>query len=110
MWAKNIVHICMNISAGEKVLLVTDQAMAQMRERLMAEILTANPGQVWTYVLSDAQRPLVEYPPLLHQAATEVDAAMVFYSRLSPEGGTRPAGLLAHLPREWHTRGLRRAD
>ena len=66
MWAKNIVHICMNISAGEKVLLVTDQAMAQMRERLMAEILTANPGQVWTYVLSDAQRPLVEYPPLLH--------------------------------------------
>jgi leucyl aminopeptidase (aminopeptidase T) len=85
MWAKNIVHICMNISAGEKVLLVTDQAMAQMRERLMAEILTTNPAQVWTYVLSDAQRPLVEYPPLLHQAATEVDAAMVFYSRLPPE-------------------------
>jgi leucyl aminopeptidase (aminopeptidase T) len=75
----------MNISAGEKVLLVTDRPMAQMRERLMAEILTANPGQVWTYVLSDAERPLMEYPPLLHQVAMEVDAAMVFYSQVSPE-------------------------
>ncbi len=85
MWAKNIVHTCMNISAGEKVLLVTDRPMAQMRERLMAEILTANPGQVWTYVLSDAERPLVEYPPLLHQAAREVDAAMVFCAQVPPE-------------------------
>jgi leucyl aminopeptidase (aminopeptidase T) len=85
MWAKNIVHICMNISAGENVLLITDQAMAHMRERLMAEILAAKPGQVWTYVLSDAQRPLVEYPPLLHRVATEVEAAMVFYSHSPPE-------------------------
>jgi leucyl aminopeptidase (aminopeptidase T) len=85
MWAKNIVHTCMNISAGEKVLLVTDQPMTQMRERLMAEILTTNPGQVWTYVLSDAERPLTEYPPLLHQAAMEVDAVMVFYSQVPPE-------------------------
>jgi leucyl aminopeptidase (aminopeptidase T) len=85
MWAKNIVHICMNISAGENVLLITDQAMAEMRERLMAEILGAKPGQVWTYVLSDAQRPLVEYPQLLHRAAAEVDAAMVFYSHALPE-------------------------
>jgi len=85
MWAKNIVHTCMNISAGEKVLLVTDQSMAQMRERLMAEILIANPGQVWTYVISDAERPLVEYPPLLHQAAREVDATLVFYAQVPPE-------------------------
>jgi leucyl aminopeptidase (aminopeptidase T) len=85
MWAKNIVHICMNIAAGEKVLLVTDQPMAHMRERLMAEVLAADPGQVWTYVLSDAERPLVEYPPLLHQTAAEVEAAMVFFSRVPSE-------------------------
>lgn len=85
MWAANIVHTCMKISAGEKVLLITDQSMVQMRERLMAEILSANPGQVWTYILSDAERPLVEYPPLLHQVASQVDAAMVFYSYVPSE-------------------------
>jgi leucyl aminopeptidase (aminopeptidase T) len=85
MWAKNIVRTCMNISEGEKVLLVTDQPMAEMRECLMAEIVTADPGQVWSYVLSDAERPLLEYPPLLHQVAAGVDAAMVFFSHVPPE-------------------------
>jgi leucyl aminopeptidase (aminopeptidase T) len=85
MWAKNIVRTCMNISKGEKVLLVTDQSMAHLREGLMAEILRADPGQVWSYVLSDAERPLLVYPPLLHQVAAEADAATVFYSRVPPE-------------------------
>jgi leucyl aminopeptidase (aminopeptidase T) len=75
----------MNISSGEKVLLITDQSMLQVRERLMAEILASDAGQVWSYVLSDAERPLLEYPPLLHQVAAQVDAAMVFYSQVPPE-------------------------
>jgi len=85
MWAKNIVHVCMNVSAGEKVLLITDQPMERMRERLMAEILSANPGQVWSYTLPEASRPFLKYPPLLHQVAAQADAAMVFYSRTPPE-------------------------
>ena len=72
MWAENIVHTCMNISADENVLLITDQPMAQVRERLMAEILSARPGQVWSHVLSDASRPLIEYPPMLHQLTAHV--------------------------------------
>lgn len=85
MWAKNIVHTCMNISAGEKVLLITDQPMAPMRERLMAEILSVGPGQVWSYVLPDTSRPLLEYPSLLHQVAAQAEAVMVFYSQVPPE-------------------------
>lgn len=85
MWALNIVHTCMNISAGEKVLLITDQPMVQMRERLMAEILSADPAQVWTYILPDAARPFLEYPSLLHRVAAQADAVIVFYSRLLPE-------------------------
>jgi leucyl aminopeptidase (aminopeptidase T) len=85
MWAKNIVHTCMNISTGETVLLITDQPMAQVREHLMAEILVANPAQVWAYILSDVGRPFLEYPPLLHQLAAQADATMVFYSRVPPE-------------------------
>ena len=85
MWARNIVHTCMNISAGEKVLLMTDQPMAPMRDRLMAEMLSADPGQVWSYVLSDASRPLLEYPSLLHQVAAQADVVMVFYARVPAE-------------------------
>ncbi|MFQ5616838.1 MAG: aminopeptidase [Anaerolineales bacterium] len=85
MWAKNIVHTCMNISVGERVLLITDQPMAQMRERLMPEILAADPAQVWGYTLPDAARPLLEYPPLLHQAAAQSEAVMVFYAHVPPE-------------------------
>ena len=96
MWGKNIVHTCMNISAGEKVLLVTDQTLSHVRERLMTEILTAEPGQVWSYVLSNASRPVLEYPPLLHQVAAQADAAMVFYSQVPPE---ETPGRLAF----WHT-------
>jgi hypothetical protein len=75
----------MNVSAGEKVLFITDQPMAQMRERLMAEILSAEPGQVWGYILPDAARPLLEYPPLLHQVAAQADVVMVFYDHVPPE-------------------------
>jgi len=75
----------MNLAAGEKVLLVTDQPMTQMRERLMPEILSVGPAEVWTYTLPDANRPLLEYPPLLHQVAAQADAAMVFYARVPPE-------------------------
>ncbi len=85
MWAKNIVHTCMNISAGEKVLLITDQPMAQMQERLLPEILAAGPAGVWTYTLPDTARPFLEYPPLLHQVAAQADVAMVFYSYVPPE-------------------------
>ncbi len=85
MWAKNIVHTCMNISASEKVLLVMGQALGEMRELLMNEILSAAPGQLWTYVIPDAARPLVEFPPLLHQVAAEADAALVFYAQVPPE-------------------------
>ena len=85
MWARNIVHTCMNLAAGEKVLLITDQPLAQMRERLMPEILSVGPAEVWTYTLPDANRPFLEYPPLLHQVAAQADVAMVFYARVPPE-------------------------
>jgi leucyl aminopeptidase (aminopeptidase T) len=75
----------MKISAGEKVLLVTGQALAGMRERLMAEILSVDPEQAWAYVIPDAARPFLEFPPLLHQVAAQADAAMVFYAQVPPE-------------------------
>lgn len=85
MWAKNVVNTCMNISTSEKVLLITDQRLAHIQERLVAEILSCSPAQVWTYILPDAERPFLEYPPLLHQVAAQADAVIVFYSRLQPE-------------------------
>jgi leucyl aminopeptidase (aminopeptidase T) len=75
----------MNISVGEKVLLITGQRLAHIQERLVAEILPCSPAQVWTYTLPDAERPFLEYPPLLHHVAAQADAVIVFYSRLQPE-------------------------
>jgi leucyl aminopeptidase (aminopeptidase T) len=85
MWAENIVHTCMNISSAERVLLVTDQPLAHMREQLMREILAASPIEVWAYVVPETARPFLEFPPLLHQVAAQADAAIVFLSRVPPE-------------------------
>ena len=84
-WAGNIVHTCMNISAGEKVLLVADQPLATVRTHLVSEVLTADPGQLWCYTLPDVARPLLEYPPLLHQVGAEADAAIVFFADVPSE-------------------------
>jgi leucyl aminopeptidase (aminopeptidase T) len=75
----------MNISAGETVLLITDQPLAHMREGLMAEIVSRDPAQVWTYTLTDAGRPLMEYPSQLHQVAAVADAVMAFFSQMPSE-------------------------
>jgi leucyl aminopeptidase (aminopeptidase T) len=85
MWAENIVHTCTNISSADRVLLVTDQPLAHMREQLMREILTADPIEVWAYVVPERARPFMEFPPVLHQVAAQADAAMVFFSRVPAE-------------------------
>jgi leucyl aminopeptidase (aminopeptidase T) len=85
MWAKNIIHTCMNISAGERVLLITDQPLAQVRERLLPEILSANPAEVWTYTIPNVARPLLEYPPLLHRIGAQAEAVVVFFANVPPE-------------------------
>lgn len=74
MWAKNIVVTCMNVSPGEKVLLITDQPLAQVREWLSAEILARAPAEFWMYTMPDATRPIESYPPLLHELVKACDA------------------------------------
>jgi leucyl aminopeptidase (aminopeptidase T) len=96
MWAENIVHTCMNIAPTERVLLVTDQPLAHMREKLMSVILTANPAEVWAYVIPETARPFLEFPPLLHQVAAQADAAMVFFAQVPAD---ETPGRLAF----WHT-------
>ena len=94
MWAKNIVQTCMNVSPGEKVLLITDQPLAQVRERLTAEILTRDPAVLWQFVITTAARPLAAFPPLLHDLGRACDVILNLRSDkgLSPTGRSVEVG------------------
>ncbi len=76
MWARNIIQTCMNVSPGEKVLLITDQPLAEVRERLTAEILACDPAELWQFVITTATRPLAAFPPPLHELARTCDVIL----------------------------------
>jgi len=85
IWAHNIVHTCMNISAGEKVLVLVDQPLMSVQAVLLTEVYAANPAEVWQFVFADDVRPLLEFPSEVHCMAAEADAAIVFFARVPPE-------------------------
>ena len=75
----------MNISAGEKVLVLVDQSLAALQAVLLREVYAASPARVWEFIFADEVRPLLEVPPEVHHAAAEADAAIVFFGRVPPE-------------------------
>ncbi len=84
-WVKNIVDVCMAIQQGEKVLLITDEPMAVMRQQLVERIAEIGAGELWSYVVTDATRPLPHYPALLYELAGSVDVVLIFEHRRNPE-------------------------
>lgn len=75
----------MNISAGEKVLVLVDQPLAALQAVLLREVYAAGPTRVWEFIFADEVRPLLEFPPEVHHAAAEADAAIIFFGRVPPE-------------------------
>lgn len=84
-WVENIVDVCMAIQTGEKVLLITDEPMAVMRQQLVERIVQVGPGELWTYTVADATRPLPHYPAALYELAGQVDVVLIFEHRRNPE-------------------------
>ncbi len=84
-WVHNIVDVCMAIQPGEKVLLITDEPMAIMRQQLVERITEIGVGEMWSYTLADATRPLPHYPAALYHLATAVDVVLIFEHRRNPE-------------------------
>jgi leucyl aminopeptidase (aminopeptidase T) len=84
-WVENIVDVCMAIQPGESVLLVTDEPMDIMRRELISRIGEVGPGELWSYVVPDAVRPLAHYPALLYDLAQRMDVVLSFEHRRNPE-------------------------
>lgn len=79
-WATNIIHTCMGVQPGEKVLIVVDEPLGFMRDALQTEALKVDPAELWTYTIPDAVRPFSEYPARLRELLGEMDVAVRFLS------------------------------
>ena len=90
-WVHNIVDVCMAIQPSEKVLLITDEPMAIMRQQLVERITEIGAGEMWSYTVADATRPLPHYPVALYHLASAVDVVLIFEHRRNPEVETSRA-------------------
>lgn len=80
IWATNIIHTCMGVQAGEKVLIAVDEPLGFVRDALQAEVLKADPAEVWTYTIPDAVRPFSEYPSRFRDLIAQMNVAVRFLS------------------------------
>jgi leucyl aminopeptidase (aminopeptidase T) len=76
-WAVNIIHTCMGLQRGEKILIVVDEPLSYARDALLAEAIKAEPGELWSYTFPNAARPFSEYPSQLLTTATQVDVVVL---------------------------------
>jgi len=84
LWATNIIHTCMGVQSGEKVLIAVDEPLSYVRDALQAEAIKAKPAELWTYTVPDTVRPLSEYPPRFREMIREVDVAIRFLATVDP--------------------------
>ncbi len=95
-WAANIVHTCMGVQRGERVLIAVDEPLSFVHEALLAEALKAGPAELWAYTFPEAARPFAEFPQRLIALAKEVDAVILLLTSLDPTVEL-PAHLAARL-------------
>lgn len=81
-WVRNIIHTCMGLQRGEKVLVVVDEPLAHGRDALLAEAARTEPAELWSYTFPKASRPLAAYPPSLLNLMTEVDAVILLLTSM----------------------------
>lgn len=74
----------MGVQPGEAVLIVVDEPLAHVRDRLLAEALTAQPGELWSYTFADSSRPFREYLARLLHLAQHVDVVILLLAGLEP--------------------------
>ncbi len=81
-WAVNIIHTCMGLQRGEKILIVVDEPLSYVRDALLVEAIKAGPSELWSYTFPNAARPFSEYPPRLLTIATQVDVVVLLLASL----------------------------
>ncbi len=89
-WASNLIHTCMHVQQGEKLLIVTDEPLAYVRDTLLAEALTAQPGDMWSYTVPNSTRPLTCLPVRLLDLSKEMDVIITLLETVHAEESTSP--------------------
>ncbi len=84
-WYENVVHVCMGIQPGERVLLITDQALAKEQQQLAQTIEAIKPTELRRWTLPEGERPLKVAPPDLLECARTFDAGIQFLASTNTE-------------------------
>ena len=79
-WVRNVVHTCMGLQRGEKVLIAVDEPLGHARDLLLAEAAKTDPAELWSYTFPNASRPISEYPSPLLALVTQVDAIVFLFA------------------------------
>lgn len=82
-WATNVIHTCMGLQRGEKILIVVDEPLGYARDALLAEASKTDPAELWSYTFPNASRPFSEYPPPLLALVTQVDAIVFLFASVN---------------------------
>lgn len=82
-WVMNIIHTCMGLQRGEKVLVIVDEPLGYARDALLAEASKTDPAELWSYTFPNASRPFSEYPPPLLALVTQVDAIILLFASIN---------------------------
>jgi len=77
-WYENVVHTCMGVQPGERVLLITDAALKEEQELLAQAIQRIGPDELLRWTLPESERPLKVAPPHLLEAARTFDVGIHF--------------------------------
>lgn len=81
-WVTNIVHTCMGLQRGEKLLVVVDEPLSYARDALLAEASKTEPAELWSYTFPNASRPISEYPSSLLTLFNQVDAIVLLLASM----------------------------
>ena len=82
-WATNVIHTCMGLQRGEKILIVVDEPLGYARDALLAEAAQTDPAELWNYTFPNASRPISEYPSPLLALVTQVDAIVFLFASVN---------------------------
>lgn len=83
-WAAVIIHTCLGVQPGEKVLVAVDEPLAFARDALLAEALKAQPSELWSWTLPNTARPMTEFSPRLIELLRQMDVAVILWASYDP--------------------------
>lgn len=77
-WYENVVHVCMGIQPGERVLLLTDEVLRDARRLLEETIQAIGPAEFYSWVVPEDQRPLQVAPSEILERVRAYDVGIHF--------------------------------